>query len=273
MAKYDEVGYWSEIKLDIVRKYASAYSTVLANQKFIQRYIYIDAFAGSGVHISKATGKFVLGSPLNALNVWPSFHEFHFVDLDRDKAEQLRELTAEKENVFVYNDDCNRVLLEDVFPRVKHEDYHRALCLLDPYGLHLDWKVMQTAGQMRTIEIFLNFMVMDMNMNVLKRDPNQADSRQVERMNRFWGDESWRQVAYTTERNLFGYAEKTANEDLAQAFRKRLKTEAGFSYVPDPIPMRNSKGATIYYLFFASPKKTGEKIVKEIFAKYSDREK
>jgi len=27
--KFDEIGYWSELKLDIVRKYAAAYSTIL----------------------------------------------------------------------------------------------------------------------------------------------------------------------------------------------------------------------------------------------------
>ena len=60
----DEIGYWSEIKLDIARKYAQAYSNVLANQRHISGYLYIDAFAGAGVHISKQTGEFVSGSPL-----------------------------------------------------------------------------------------------------------------------------------------------------------------------------------------------------------------
>jgi len=50
-----------------------------------------------------------------------------------------------------------------------------------------------------------------------------------------------------------------------------LNKTAGFNYVPDPIPMRNTKGATIYYLFFASPNETGGKIVKEIFNKYKNK--
>ena len=35
-------------KLEIVRKYAAAHSTILSNQKW-QHYVYIDAFAGLGV--------------------------------------------------------------------------------------------------------------------------------------------------------------------------------------------------------------------------------
>jgi hypothetical protein len=48
---------------------------------------------------------------------------------------------------------------------------------------------------MRSIEVFVNFMVMDMNMNVLLRDPTKADPAQVARMDRFWGDRSWEREA------------------------------------------------------------------------------
>jgi three-Cys-motif partner protein len=130
---------------------------------------------------------------------------------------------------------------------------------------------METAGEMGSIEIFLNFMVMDMNMNVLWRDPDKVSPAQADRMNRFWGDDSWRQAAYSTTENLFGIEEKTGNEQVAQAFRERLKKVAGFKFVPDPMPMRNSRGAVVYYLFFASPNKTGDRIVKDIFNTYRDR--
>lgn len=46
---------------------------------------------------------------------------------------------------------------------------------------------------------------------------------------------------------------------------------AGFKYVPEPMPMRNSKGAIVYYLFFASHKPVAEGIVKDIFDKFRTR--
>ena len=70
-AKLDEVGYWSEIKLDIIKKYATAYSVIMNKQSYIKDYYYIDGFAGAGYHISKNTKEFVQGSPVNALNVNP----------------------------------------------------------------------------------------------------------------------------------------------------------------------------------------------------------
>ena len=61
--KLDEIGYWSEIKLDIIKKYAAAYSKIMNNQPYIKRYQYIEGFAGAGIHISKNTNEFIAGSP------------------------------------------------------------------------------------------------------------------------------------------------------------------------------------------------------------------
>jgi len=268
----DDIGYWSEIKLDIIKKYAKAYSTIINTKTEIQRHLYIDGFSGAGVHISKRTKNYILGSPLNALNVEPSFKEFHFIDLDGGKADALRKLCLDYSNVKVYEGDCNDLLLQKIFPLAQYSDYRRALCLLDPYGLHLNWQIVYTAGQMKSIEIFLNFPVMDMNMNVLRKNPEKVAKSQLARMNAFWGDDSWRNVAYTKTKGLFyDFKEKTSIEPVVKAYQDRLEKVAGFSYVPDPIPMRNSTGAVVYYLFFASPNKTGAKIVKDIFNQYKDR--
>lgn len=272
--KYDEIGYWSEVKLDIIKEYAAAYSRILnAQQKPSLCHIYIDAFAGAGVHISKYTREFIPGSPLNALLLNPPFREYHLIDLDSKKVNSLKAIADQFTdiNVNVYEGDCNKILLKDVFPHAKFEDYRRALCLLDPYGLHLNWEVMYTAGQMKSIEFFLNFPVADMNRNVFWRNSEKVDPQQAARMTAFWGDDSWRQIAYDTTGNLFGFAEKTTNKEIAQAFRQRLKKVAGFKYVPEPIPMRNKKGAVVYYLFFATQKWVARDIVIDIFNKYRDK--
>lgn len=170
--EFDKIGYWSEIKLDIVRDYAAAYSTIL-NKKNLP-HIYVDAFAGAGQHISKSTGAFIPGSPLNALNVQPPFREYHFIDLDVTRVESLQCIAGARNDVHVYEGDCNKVLIQSIFPTLHFESYRRALCLLDPYGLDLNWDVMFQAGQLGTIDMFLNFPVMDMNRNVLWRNPDTA---------------------------------------------------------------------------------------------------
>lgn len=185
--KFDEIGYWSEIKLEIVRKYAGAYSTILSSQSRPRfEHLYIDAFSGAGIHLSKTSGDFVPGSPLNALHIQPPFHEYHFIDLNPRKAAHLRDLIGERSDVHIYEGDCNDILLGKVFPRVKYEDYCRALCLLDPYGLHLNWEVISLAGRMGTIDMFLNFPVADINRNVLWRNPEGVAEDDIQRMNAFY---------------------------------------------------------------------------------------
>jgi three-Cys-motif partner protein len=116
---------------------------------------------------------------------------------------------------------------------------------------------------MKSLDIFLNFPVQDMNRNAFWKDPQAVGGAQIRRMNLFWGDESWRNIVYDTRRNLFGIPEKEPNEIIAAAFRRRLEEVAGFGCVPEPLAMENSKGAIVYYLFFASQKDTAEKIARE----------
>ena len=112
-------------------------------------------------------------------------------------------------------------------------------------------------------------MIMDANRNVLWGIPDGVKPDQIARMNAFWGDDSWRDAAYESRQGLFGdMIEKTANDAIIQAYRKRLQEKAGFKYVPNPIPMKNKRRASIYYLFFASNKETGNRISRAIFKKY-----
>lgn len=268
----DEIGPWSEVKLEILKEYARAYSQILTAQKDPHFYhVYIEGFAGPGVHVSKSTQEFVRGSPTNALLVEPPFREYHLIDIDRDKIEILESLVGDRKNVHLYRGDCNRILIEEVFPQVQFPKFRRGLCILDPYSLNLSWNVMFAAGEMKSIDMFLNFPIADMNRNVLRKDLTNVAASQVQRMNFYWGDESWRSVAYTTTGNLFGYPEKESNEVVARAFRKRLIEVAGFKRVPQPLPMKNRKGTTVYYLFFASQKDVAEHIVLDIFRKYRER--
>jgi three-Cys-motif partner protein len=268
----DEIGYWSEIKLEILKEYASAYSTILSAQKGpALHHLYIDAFAGAGVHLTKLTKNFVPGSPLNALWVQPPFREYHLIDIAAERIESLQALIGPRSDVSIYQGDCNQILLEKVFPRAQYKDYRRGLCLLDPYGLQLDWKVIFTAGQMKTLDVFLNFPVADINRNVLRRDPGTVEDSQKARLDAYWGDHSWSKIAYRTDTTLFGEPEKQSNEVITEAFRARLKKVAGFARVPKPLPMRNTRGAVVYYLYFASQKDTAEHIVLDIFKKYEKR--
>jgi three-Cys-motif partner protein len=268
--KFDEVGVWSELKLDIVENYGAAYTSAFANQS-LKKY-YVDAFSGAGVHISKSTGDQIDGSPARALRTSPSFDGFYFIDMNEQKTAHLKTLCAGRDNVQIETGDASDYLIHSLLPTIRYELYNRALCLFDPYGLHLDWQAMEMAGKSRAVDMFLNFPVMDMNRNAIWRNPSAVPQDGINRMNRFWGDESWRSAAYAEhpQGNLFGGPDmvKQSNNAIVDAFRERLKKVAGFKFVPDPLPMKNSNNPVVYYLFFASQKPVAQKIIEGIFNKY-----
>jgi len=274
--EYDEIGIWSEVKLAIIKEYASAYARILDAKRresmFSLKWLYIDAFAGPGIHLSRRTGEVVDGSPLIALKTSPAFSEYHFIDADPARAKQLRSIAGPRTDVHVYSEDCNDVLLRDVFPRAKYADYKRALCLLDPYNINLKWEVIETAGQMGSIEVFLNLMIMDINRNALRRDRDKALQSKIDQLTRLWGDETWEDAAFSGAGNLFGNPEKVSNEEFEEAFRDRLKRKAGFKFVSKPMPMRTKTNSVIYYLYFASQQPVASGIVDDIFNKYRKRQ-
>src|SRR5437773_12535031 len=119
-------------------------------------HVYIDAFAGGGHHIAKSTNELVLGSPLNALAIKPPFKEIFLIDLEPAKTSRLREVIGDRMDVHILEGDCNTLLIENVFPKVRYEKYRRGLCVLDHYGLHLIWKVIASAGQSVVLDIYQN---------------------------------------------------------------------------------------------------------------------
>ena len=268
--QFDEIGYWSELKLEIVEKYGSAYTTAFKGNPRLKKY-YIDGFSGAGAHVSKRTGELIDGSPVRALRVQPPFDGFHFIDMNPEKTSYLQMLCKGRSNVQIQTENSNAYLTQKLLPTIQYRNFNRALCLLDPYGLHMDWEVMRLAGQSQAVDMFLNFPVMDMNRNAIWHQPEKMPQDGVERMTRFWGDESWRTAAYAESRqpSLFGpVVEKQSNDAIVSAFMKRLKEIAGFSFVPDPLPMRNKNNAVVYYLFFASQKPVAQRIITDIFSRY-----
>ncbi|MFH1220591.1 MAG: three-Cys-motif partner protein TcmP [Candidatus Eisenbacteria bacterium] len=271
--KLDEVGVWSEIKLAILNEYASAYTRLLKAKTWCRGLTYVDAFAGAGIHVSKATGKMIPGSPLNALYVQPPFDRIVLIDVDSRKVESLHEICGSDSRVEVKTGDCNEVLLSVVLPTLQYESYRRALCVLDPYGIHgktLRWPTIQRIAQARTFDMFLNFPLMDINRNTLRKHLDSVAMPDIVAFTEFWGGEDWKSRMYQTD--LFGELGKVGtNRSLAIAFRERLCDVARFEFVPEPILMRNTKGGELYYLFFASHQPVAQEIVGDIFNKYRSR--
>lgn len=207
---------------------------------------------------------------MNALEVTPPFTEYYFIDLDEDKADFFNKLAGENSNIHSYHGDCNEILVNDIFPLLGWDTFKRALCILDLYGLHIKWETIKAAADLKTIDIFINFPIMDINRNVLFEDFTKAAPEDIERMNDFWGDETWKELFYREQTTLFGDTQHVKIDNyrtLAKEFCKRLQ-QIGFNDVPEPILMRNINNGPLYYLYFAPQKAVAKDIVNDIFNKH-----
>jgi len=117
--KLDVVGYWTELKLNIIKEYAKAYANIMRKQSPIQHYAYIDAFAGAGTLKSKKSGEEIDGSSLMAIKIQPGFSHYHLIEMNPQRADRLRQLTEDRDDVTIYEGDCNSVLINEVFPRFR----------------------------------------------------------------------------------------------------------------------------------------------------------
>ena len=103
----DEIGPWSEIKLEIIEKYGPAYTQAFSGKGRGLKKFYIDGFSGAGLHLSKSTKATIAGSPARALKVNPPFDGFFFIDLNKDKTDYLRKQCEGRANVDIFTGDCN----------------------------------------------------------------------------------------------------------------------------------------------------------------------
>jgi three-Cys-motif partner protein len=275
MPEPEAIGIWTEIKHRIIREYAAAYTTILKEQPWCRGYAYIDAFAGGGEFVSKEDQeRLILGSPLNALNIQNKFTEYHFIDIEQSKVDRLKELVADRpevESIHFYVSDANQILRQAILPKFQYQTFKRALCILDPSGIDIEWDTIASIAQAKTMDVYLNFPIMDINRNEALKVLETADPKQGARLTKIWGDDSWKNLAYVEQRQLFDepiLIKIRGNETLKQGFLERLRKVAGFAFVPEPILMRNQIGGPLYFRFFASHQPVAQNIAQDIFEKY-----
>lgn len=286
----DEIGEWSERKIEIVREYAKPFSQIISKNGLTA--LYVDGLAGGGearrkqpkINPSNATLPFTLdNAPIGAdaeqvlttaarivSEVKPRFAKYIFIDANEQKTAAMRHRCSKipDANVEIIHDDASRTILDRVIPEIRASWKNRALCFLDPYGMHISWSVFQALGATGHAEAFINFPTLDIVRNILRDDPSLIEPIHAERMNLIWGDESWREVAFTKQPGLFDAVfEKRTGEHVAKAFRKRLLDLGQFKYVSTPLPFRNKQNGLLYHLLFATQVPVALKIANDVMKK------
>lgn len=269
--KIDKIGKWSENKLDLLKKYLEAYTNIMKKQQWCEGVYYIDAFAGTGEPKAKDEERFIDGSPMCALTIKYPFSKYFFIEKSSwriNKLESLKEKFGSLK-IEIIKGDCNKVLLEFI-SILDYKFFRRALVFLDPFGMSLDWNVIERLASTKTIEIFLNLPLMAINRACLINNPDKLTKEKVDQMNKLWGSEEWQHLTYLELPTLFGDKQKIKKDvdakKISGSFVKRLKSI--FPHVSLPLIMRNSNNAPLYCLIFAGHNEKGKNIIDDIFGRF-----
>jgi three-Cys-motif partner protein len=255
-------------------EYLEARRLVMKGQAWCREDHYVDAFAGSGSPVlhDAEERRYIDGSPRVALGLDNPFTSYTFIEMESWRVDRLNLLRSEfpDRRIEVIQGDCNRVIVERVTPKIRREYFKRGFVFLDPFGVNLAWDTIQAIAETQALEIFLNFPTMGLNRAALHNGLDSLDADKIEKMNRVWGSEGWRDLMYTRRPGLFGDHEvkagPTGAERLARLFiEHRLSTV--FPHVTDPIPMYNSRGNPIYCLIFAGHDEIGARIATHILGR------
>ena len=279
-------GNWTEQKLECVRKYLHAYTTIMNKQHF--QYAYIDAFAGTGYRdmendedaeelmfpdlVAPEVVSFHDGSARNALEVEPPFMKYVFIEKNINRYAELEELKKEfllktefSENMIeCVHGDANEYLKDLCRKNWKN---HRALVFLDPYGMQVDWETIESIAQTQAIDLWILFPLGTVN-RLLKRN-GEIRSSLRERLDLFFGEPDWYEVFYQLAEQISFFDEeqwqKTGDifTTIEQYFIEQL--QGIFNGVAaNPLLLRNSKNVPLYLLCFAAGNPKGAPIAVKI---------
>lgn len=276
-------GNWTEDKLNRLRKYLCAYTKIFAKNPRAQKLIpiYVDAFAGTGYRTKPQrlddqtplfaeltepeVEQFLKGSARLALEVEPPFQRYVFIERDPARAQELktlRDASPEKADVIdIVEDDANRRLKQ----WCAETDWrkHRAVVFLDPYGMQVDWALIEALAKTQAIALWILF-PLGVAVNRLLTRSSEPPESWAQALTRILGTEDWRTAFYsrTTEQTLFGQQEVVRKEadfvKIGNFFVQRLKTV--FTDVAEnPLPLQNSRNVPLYLLCFAAGNPKGAK--------------
>jgi len=285
------VGPWAVEKLECLRKYLNAYTTILSQQHF-EGYFYLDAFAGPGnlrvrpnetqnreqlllldiagqAKDDREGAEYIAGSPRVALELDTPFTDYIFVEMDQNRIQALKSLKNEfsekkRTRIHIRECDCNAYLLR-LLQKIERKWHRwRGVVFLDPFGMQVPWHTIKALGATGAIEVLINFPV-GMAIQRLLRKDGQFTEAQRAKLNEYFGTDSWFELLYRVEGDLFGeHVEKVQNagDVLVRWYRERLKT--AFEYVTTAREVQNTRGRPLYYLIFAGPNETGANIANHV---------
>jgi three-Cys-motif partner protein len=280
-------GNWTDEKLLRVRKYLTAYATILNKQNF--RFAYIDAFAGTGYRENKTNPEkndqlslfnkteikeiesYSEGSARIALQTKPSFDKYIFIEKSKKHFSELQKLKddfpAKADQIVLINANANEYLL-DRCNNYKWQN-HRAVLFLDPYGMQVGWETIKAVANTEAIDLWYLFPLGIGVNRLLKKNHKSIPDSWKNKITEILGTDQWENRFYSNVevQTLFGKQtakEKDADFDKISNFVVERLESIFPGVAKNPLLLRNSKKNPLYLLCFASGNPRGAKTAVKI---------
>ncbi len=266
-------GAWTEIKLDILRKYLDFYTKALSKQGF--ELLYIDAFAGTGSRTEIIPSAPILnqekekvsldGSARIALNIEKQFDRYLFIETNSKRIKELEKIRAEFRNTYIRieNADANNVIADLASKSIWDCNKFRGVIFIDPYGMEVSWETLKAIKTTESFDIWYLFPISGVCRQAA-RDYSKMEEYKKKALDKLFGTRDWEKAFYqkVSQQGLWEDKENTVRtvtiKQMEEWVSNRLKSI--FSFVSKPVVLP-PKGAQLYSLYFcvtnSSPKAIG----------------
>lgn len=259
-------GYWTEVKLDILRKYLAGFNRASVRAGAT---VYLDLFAGAVVNRRPDTGAEYAGSSAVAMRTMPPFTRLVFWELEGPAAQLERDLAAAfpgDRRYRVVPGDCN-ARLEGGFAFVADLQWAPTFAFVDPKGLQVAWATLERlsrwrrdASRKRKVELWILLpepaLARVLGLRGVRGETSAAS------LTRLYGSDAW--IAIHQRCRSGELSPEQTRAEFVNLLRWRLTHDLGYR-TTHALTLGNVSNQPVYTMVFATDVAAGESIMRDVY--------
>lgn len=258
-------GYWTQVKLDILRKYLTGFN--LASKR-AGATVYLDLLAGAVVNTRPDTGEQYAGSAAVAMRTIPSFTRLVFWELEGPATQLKLDLATAfpgDNRYLVVPGDCNTHL--DVgLAFLRDLRWAPAFAFIDPKGLDVEWSTLERLSRWRQdskgrkVELWILLpepaLARVLGLRGVRGETSAA------RLTRLYGRDDW--VAIHQRRRSGEFSPEQTRLEFVNLLRWRLTNDLRYR-TTHALTLGNVNNQPVYTMVFATDTDAGDSIMRDVY--------